>query len=317
MSLLEIQGLEVGFDTARGRRQALFGVDLSLKEGEILALVGESGSGKTLTGLSILNLLEPPAVTMAGQIFFRDQDVFRMSEKELLTFRGGQAAMIFQEPMTALNPVFSVGFQIGEVLRTHLGLDRKQTQRRSLELLRRVGIPEPEIRLKQYPFQLSGGMRQRVMIAMALAASPKLLIADEPTTALDVTIQAQILNLIRELNTKDKMAVLLISHDLGIVAQASHRVAIMYAGRIVEMGETAEVLNHPRHPYTIGLLNSLPGVKGRRARLTPIPGQVPSLGEFPTGCPFRDRCSQAKAACENDPPVRQATKKSHWYRCVT
>ncbi|MCS6984899.1 MAG: ABC transporter ATP-binding protein [Leptospiraceae bacterium] len=310
--LLEIEKLEAGFVKNGQVIQALYQISYEVEEGEILAIAGESGSGKTLTALGILRLWPKSLERLGGNIRFEGRDIFSFGEKELNHYRGGQVAMIFQEPMTALNPVFSVGFQIEEVLRSHHGLSKKEAREVALSLLQKVGISEPKLRSRQYPFELSGGMRQRVMIAMALAGNPKLLLADEPTTALDVTIQAQILNLIRELNQKDKMAVVLISHDLGIVAQMSHKIAIMYAGRIVEKGPTKEVFLNPAHPYTQGLLESRP--QRARKKLRPIPGQIPSLTHLPKGCAFYDRCFAAKPICQQKPPLKQRTN-GHVYLC--
>lgn len=313
MPLLEIQSLRASFKKNGQNYPVLFGLNLSIEKGDILALAGESGSGKTITALGILKLWEPPLYWTEGKILWQGKNIFSFSEKELLRYRGGEVAMIFQEPMTALNPVFSVGFQIGEVLQNHRNLSKKESKKLTVELLRQVGISEPEIRIRQYPFELSGGMRQRVMIAMALAGNPQLLLADEPTTALDVTIQAQILNLLLELNQKQKMAILLISHDLGIVAQLSHQMAVLYAGRIVEKGPTRSVLTNPMHPYTIGLLESRPK-RGNKRKLKPIPGQVPSLTDIPRGCPFQNRCFKRKENCQEEPPWKKINQ-NHFYLC--
>ncbi|MDH5721300.1 MAG: ABC transporter ATP-binding protein [Spirochaetia bacterium] len=316
--ILSIENLRAGFQINGSFVEALRGIDLKISNGEILALVGESGSGKTITGLSILNLMEPPAKISEGKILFNNENILEYSEKKLLSYRGGQVSMIFQEPMTALNPVFTIGFQISEVLKTHTSLTKEEIAEKTIELLKTVGISEPEMRVKNYPFQLSGGMRQRAMIAMALASSPKLLIADEPTTALDVTIQAQILALLKQLNRDKKMSILLVTHDLGVVSQIADKIAVMYGGCIMETGTVKNVLEKKKHPYTRGLLESLPSAavhkKGDK-KLKPIVGQVPALTDMPDGCPFRGRCSLEKKECANDVPVKKAGK-DHIYRCI-
>ncbi|MDH5718126.1 MAG: ABC transporter ATP-binding protein [Spirochaetia bacterium] len=318
-NLLSIENLKTGFHTPEGDVTALRGVSLHVNEGEILALVGESGSGKTITGLSALKLLEHPAYIESGFVNFNGENILEYDEQQIINFRGCKVSMIFQEPMTALNPVFTIGFQISEVLQTHLGMDKKESMKKAVELLKDVGISEPAIRVKNYPFQLSGGMRQRAMIAMALAASPKLLVADEPTTALDVTIQAQILALLKNLSRKEKMAILLITHDLGIVAQIADRVAVMYGGDIMETGPVKDVLEKRKHPYTRGLFESLPSavvVKGKQLKkLKPIPGQVPSLKEMPEGCPFRGRCDKEKKECAEEIKLK-TSGKNHKYKCI-
>lgn len=325
--LLSIQNLEAGFHTRKGDLMALRGVDLEVNEAEIVALVGESGSGKTLTGLSVLNLIENPGFIAGGGIIFKNDNILEYDEKRLLSYRGGDVAMIFQEPMTALNPVFTVGYQIAEVLRTHLGYDKKQAKARAIELLQSVGIPEPSRRVDNYPFQLSGGMRQRAMIAMALATSPALLIADEPTTALDVTIQAQILMLLKNLSREKRTSILLITHDLGIVSQLADRVYIMYAGQVVETGTVKQVLENHKHPYTAGLIGSLPSIEPAvkkgvgNKRLEPIPGQVPALSEISKGCAFKNRCNKAREECSNEIPLKKLSADNggtdgQRYRCV-
>lgn len=296
--LLSIEGLQTYFHTDEGTARAVDGVTYSIKPGETLGVVGESGSGKSVTALSILQLLPmPPGKFEGGRIMFRGENLLEASEERMREIRGNDIAMIFQEPMTALNPVFTVGNQIGETVMLHQGLDAEAARARSIDMLRRVGIPAPETRVDEYPHQLSGGMRQRVMIAMAMACDPALLIADEPTTALDVTIQAQILDLIKELQAEQGMSVLLITHDLGVVAETAHHVAVMYAGRVVEYASAEELFNHPRHPYTIGLLRSLPDLAVAGERLVTIPGMVPSATRFPSGCRFRTRCSLASEDC--------------------
>jgi oligopeptide/dipeptide ABC transporter ATP-binding protein len=316
--VLEIRGLRVTFRTPRGAFPAVDGVDLELREGETLGLVGESGCGKSVTALSILRLLpEPPAKIESGEVTFGGRDLLRLPEEELRRLRGNRISMIFQEPMTSLNPVFTVGNQIDEALRVHTDMDRAARRERVVELLDLVGIPEPERRRSEYPHQLSGGMRQRVMIAMALACDPAVLIADEPTTALDVTIQAQILELIEGLQRRFRMAVLLITHDLGVVAQSAERVAVLYAGRVVETGSVREIFRAPRHPYTAGLLASMPGGRVERGgRLQVIPGMVPDLVELPAGCRFRERCPRALERCASIDPKLERLGPDRQVACV-
>ncbi len=295
--LLEVRDLRVAFDTEEGRLRALFGVTFSLDPGETVGLVGESGCGKTVTALSILKLLpSPPAAIEGGQVLLRGRDLVPLSEEEMRDVRGKEISMIFQEPMTSLNPVLTVGEQVAEVFTAHGTCGDKEAAERAVQWLRTVGMPDPERRAREYPHQMSGGMRQRAMIAMALALEPALLIADEPTTALDVTIEAQILDLLRELRKVEEMAVLLITHDLGVVHEFADRTAIMYLGRIVEMGATADLFADPIHPYTQGLLESLPGKATAEGRLPSIPGMVPALSAIPPGCPFADRCRFRQAA---------------------
>jgi len=283
--------------------RAVDGVDLTIHAGETLGVVGESGSGKSVTALSIMRLLPaPPARYAGGRILFRGEDLLTKSDAELRRVRGDEIAMIFQEPMTALNPVFTVGDQIMETVRQHRGYDAARARVHALEMLNKVGIPAPERRVDEYPHQLSGGMRQRVMIAIAMSCDPQLLIADEPTTALDVTIQAQILDLIRGLQQSAGMSVLLITHDLGVVAETAQNVAVMYAGKVVEYASASDLFERPRHPYTIGLLRSLPQLARPGERLATIPGVVPSATRFPSGCRFRTRCSLATAECAVDEP---------------
>jgi peptide/nickel transport system ATP-binding protein/oligopeptide transport system ATP-binding protein len=315
--LLKINDLEAGFQTPDGYLPALRGINLEVYPGETLALVGESGCGKTLTAYSILRLLEPPAKILAGSIFFEKDNVIEYSETKLNQYRGGQAAMIFQEPMSALNPVFTIGAQITEVITTHTKDSGAKARARAIQLLNDVGIQNPEQRIDSYPFELSGGMRQRAMIAMALAVSPRLLIADEPTTSLDVTIQAQILDLLQKLSEENNMSVLLITHDLGIVSQAADRVAIMYSGQIMETGPVQDIIANPKHPYTQGLLNSLPSMALHdkvNNRLKPIPGTVPSLKDIPSGCPFRPRCSKVMTECSQE--IKEKGNEPHQYRCL-
>jgi len=304
--VLAVRDLCTSFATKRGKLVAVDGVDLDLFKGETLCVVGESGCGKSVTALSILRLLpEPPARIERGQILFEGRDLRGLSNEELRALRGNRIAMIFQEPMTSLNPVFRVGDQIEEALRVHRDLDKSDRVARVLELLELVGIPEPRTRMRDYPHQLSGGMRQRVMIAMALANDPAVLIADEPTTALDVTIQAQILDLLEALKRRFDMAVLFITHDLGVVAETAQRVAVLYAGRVVETGSVEQIFAAPQHPYTRGLLDSLPSARTRPGEsLRVIPGRVPDLVARPKGCSFRERCTRALALCaEHDPAL--------------
>jgi peptide/nickel transport system ATP-binding protein/oligopeptide transport system ATP-binding protein len=298
--LLSVSGLKVSFRTERGIVRALFGVSFSLSAGETLGLVGESGCGKTVTALSILRLLpSPPAIAEAGRVEFRGRDLLALSEEEMCSVRGKEISMIFQEPMTSLNPVLTIGEQVAEVYTAHGTCGKAEAAGRAQEWLRRVKMPDASRRMREYPHQMSGGMRQRAMIAMALALEPFLLIADEPTTALDVTIQAQILALLKEMREQErKMAILLITHDLGVVHEFADRVAIMYLGRIVEIAQTADLFDDPIHPYTQGLLRSLPGRTVDEKRLPSIPGTVPDLHAIPPGCPFADRCPFRQKAQE-------------------
>src|SRR5512139_1611926 len=290
-TLLEVRDLRMAFSTEEGTVRALFGVSFSVAPAETLGLVGESGCGKTVTALSILRLLpSPPAIVESGEIRFRGEDLLVLPEKRMCAVRGKSISMIFQEPMSSLNPVLTVGEQVAEVFTAHKVCGKREAADRAVEWLRKVGMPDPGRRVREYPHQLSGGMRQRAMIAIALALEPALLIADEPTTALDVTIEAQILDLLRELRRLEGMAVLLITHDLGVVHEFADRTAIMYLGRIVEIGRTPDLFADPIHPYTQGLLGSLPGKSTGAKRLPSIPGTVPGLSEIPPGCPFADRC---------------------------
>ena len=311
-TLLKVADLALKFRAGNRVVHALRGVSFSLAASEILAIVGESGSGKSVTGLSLLRLHGKNA-ELQGQINLSGEDLNAKSEAEMRKIRGRRIAMIFQEPMTALNPVFTVGFQLNEVLALHMGLSPKDARSEAIRLMGKVGIPEPELRLGSYPFQLSGGMRQRVLIAMALAAKPEILIADEPTTALDVTIQSQILRLLREINEREKTSMIFITHDLGIVARLAHRVAVMYAGEIVETGTVAEIFAAPKHPYTRALLASVADVP-RGSRLSAIPGSPPQLSEAIHGCAFAPRCSFAEPACRQTIPLRAA--EGHEWRCI-
>ena len=302
--LLRVEGLRTSFRTPRGVLRAVDGVDFSIAPGGTLGVVGESGSGKSVTALSVMRLVDPPGgVDPSSRVLFEGRDLAKLGEDEMSDIRGNEISMIFQEPMTSLNPVFTVGDQIAEAVELHQGLGKKDALERAVEMMRLVGIPSAESRVKDYPHQLSGGMRQRVMIAMALSCNPKLLIADEPTTALDVTVQAQILELMKELRDRLGMSILLITHDLGVVAEMVDEVAVMYAGRIVERGPVAEVFSSPQHPYTEALLRSIPLVGMRYTQpLLAIRGMVPSPLDWPAGCRFAPRCDYAFERCASDDP---------------
>jgi oligopeptide/dipeptide ABC transporter ATP-binding protein len=316
--LLEVRGLHTEFRTGAGLVRAVDGVSYTVETGETVAIVGESGSGKSVGALSILRLIpDPPGRVTAGEIRFAGRDLMALSEAEMRKVRGNEIGMVFQEPMTSLNPVLTIGRQITETLEQHRGLDRAATQRRAVELLGLVGIADPARRLQQYPHQLSGGMRQRVMIAIALACEPKLIIADEPTTALDVTIQAQILELMKALTRRLGVALIIITHNLGVVARYANRVNVMYAGRIVESGTAAAVYHDPRHPYTMALLRSVPRLdRPRQARLDPVEGQPPDLTRLDAGCAFRPRCRFAVEACAaSRPSLEEAGARGHLSAC--
>jgi len=306
-ALLEVRGLRTHFRGDEGIAKAVDGVNYTVLAGETLGIVGESGCGKSVTALSILGLVpQPPGFHAGGEILFRGEDLLQATEERMREIRGNDISMIFQEPMTALNPVFTVGNQIMETVMLHQGLDKDAARAHAIRMLEKVGIPSPEQRVDEYPHQLSGGMRQRVMIAMAMACSPALLIADEPTTALDVTIQAQVLDLIADLQKREGMSVLLITHDLGVVAQTADHVAVMYAGKVVEYGTVETIFSAPRHPYTIGLFHSLPDLAGPGERLSTIEGIVPSAFHFPSGCRFRTRCPLASETCAAaEPPLEE------------
>jgi oligopeptide/dipeptide ABC transporter ATP-binding protein len=309
---LFVENLKISFN--KHQKKAVDGVSFKMTQEDVLGLVGESGCGKTLSALSIMRLL-PSNAMFSGKVFFKGEDIFLKEDKDLRMLRGKDISMVFQEPMTSLNPVFTIGYQIAEVLVTHNNMSKREAFNTSIEFLRAVGIPSPELRIREYPHQMSGGMRQRIMIAMAIACNPSLLIADEPTTALDVTIQAQILELLDSLRRKNKMSLLLITHDLGIIAEWAQRVEIMYAGRIVEEAEVRAIFTHPRHPYTKGLLESLPKRKGER--LSPIPGQVPKISELPEGCKFSTRCSYVIEECrEREPELIPVKTSEHLSRCI-
>ena len=320
MALLEVDHLRTHFRTPGGIVRAVDGISFHVNEGEVLAIVGESGCGKSVTAMSILRLIPDPPGRSAGAIRFQGKDLLKATEREMRKIRGNDISMIFQEPMTSLNPVLTIGRQLGEALRLHQGLSKNEAIARAVESLQIVGIPEPERRVTQYPHELSGGMRQRVMIAMALACSPKLLIADEPTTALDVTVQAQILDLMRELNKRTGSALILITHDLGVVAEMAQRVVVMYGGRKVEEAPVGELFANPRHPYTRALLRSVPrlesgAVGAGRARLAEIPGIVPSLREEIAGCIFAPRCTFATDTCRSSYPPLEDKGHGHTVAC--
>lgn len=301
--ILKVRDLSVSFATENGPAKVIEDVSFSVEHGRTLGLVGESGCGKSVTAMSIIRLLpSPPSQVESGRIFFNGDDMLELNDTEMRSIRGNRIGMIFQEPMTSLNPTFSIGFQIGEVLRIHRGLSRNRARERCIELLEMVGIGSAANRLDQYPHQLSGGLRQRVMIAMAIACRPGLLIADEPTTALDVTIQAQILDLLVKLQEDLNMSILMITHDLGVVAEFCDHVAVMYAGKIVEKAPVEQIFSHPRHPYTYGLMTSIPQIGSKRTYLPTIPGMVPGIGQRPAGCYFVDRCNRAKEVCRNSEP---------------
>ena len=314
--LLDVEDLRVEFWTTRGTVHAVNGISFSIAPGETLGIVGESGCGKSVTSLALLGLLPRAGRVRSGRATFDGRDLLGLEESELQTVRGREIAMIFQDPMTSLNPVLTIGRQIREALETHFEIDRSEAERRSAELLDRVGIPSPRLRLRDYPHQFSGGMRQRAMIAMALACEPKLLIADEPTTALDVTVQAQILDLLRELVAERQAALILITHDLGVVAGMCERVNVMYAGTIVEAGSARLVFKEPRHPYTLGLLESIPRIDAdRRRKLRPIPGAPRDMLSAPTFCPFAPRCRNATALCVEELPRLSPVAPVHEIAC--
>jgi oligopeptide/dipeptide ABC transporter ATP-binding protein len=318
-AVLSIKNLKTQFHTAEGVVRAVDGIDLTVRSGKVLGVVGESGSGKSVTALSVMRLIpQPPGKIVAGEVLFNGVDLLTLKENEMQKIRGKRIAMIFQEPMTSLNPVFTIGNQISEMLRLHLKMSRKDARHRTIELLDLVGIPSSDRRVDDYPHQLSGGMRQRVMIAMAISCNPEIIFADEPTTALDVTIQAQILVLLDELRKRLGMALVLISHDLGVIAEVAHEVAIMYAGRIVEEADTEELFAHPLHPYTQGLLASLPRFDkagARRERLKAIPGTVPKMTENLHGCTFTPRCGVAIPRCSQEEPSLKEIRPGHRVRC--
>lgn len=315
-NLVEVKNLEVSFFTYAGEVKAVRGISYNLKPGEVMGIVGESGSGKSVSSYGLMGIIPEPGKVIGGKILFEGRDVTAMSEKELLKIRGKDISMIFQDPMTSLNPLFTIGNQIEESLRKHTSLDKDQRQKRMVELLTLVGINQPEKRLKQYPHEFSGGMRQRVMIAMALACDPKLLIADEPTTALDVTIQAQILELLKELKDKIHMGIVFITHDLGVVSDICDSISVMYAGTIVESGSSDQIFYEPRHPYTWGLLASVPKIDtDEHQRLIPIEGNPVDLINPPKGCPFAPRCKHCMKICIDQAPPQCQVGEGHMAAC--
>jgi oligopeptide/dipeptide ABC transporter ATP-binding protein len=316
--LLEIDNLQTYFFSSAGVVKAVDGISFDVNQGETIAVVGESGCGKSVSALSILRLVaEPPGRIVGGSIRFQDRDLLKLNDEEIREVRGKDIAMVFQEPMTSLNPVLTIGLQLTETMQQHLGMNREQASARAIELLSMVGISDPERRLRQYPHHFSGGMRQRVMIAMALCCQPRLIIADEPTTALDVTVQAQILELMKDLTRRLGVALIIITHNLGIVARYADRVNVMYAGRIIESGTAREIYHHPHHPYTLALLRSVPRIdQPRRARLDPVQGQPPDLSRLGGGCAFQPRCASAVARCANQsPPLEQIDGDAHLAAC--
>ena len=315
-ALLQVRNLHTSFYTDAGEVKAVNGISFNLDKGKVLGIVGESGSGKSVSAYSIMRILTDTGRVTEGQVLFNGEDILKYTPQQMQSFRGSKISMIFQDPMTCLNPVFTVGSQLREAIRIHTDRNKEQVQARALEMLQLVGVNEPEKRLKQYPYELSGGMRQRVMIACALSCRPELLIADEPTTALDVTIQAQIMELIVELNRKLNMGVILITHDLAVVAETCRRVAVMYLGQIVEEADVHSLFEHPAHPYTRGLLKSIPTVSGgRREELNIIEGTVPLLSQIPRGCRFRPRCPYATPACAETMPELNVLPSGQKVRC--
>ena len=318
-NILEIKGLKTHFFTESGIVRAVDGVDLHVKRGEVLGLVGESGCGKSVTSLSIMRLISQPGKIIEGQIIFDNMDLATLPESKLVDIRGNRISMIFQQPQSCLNPVFRIGDQLAEVLQIHQDIGRAAGEKRAIELLTMVGIPEPQSRIKSFPHELSGGMAQRVMIAMALACVPELLIADEPTTALDVTIQAQILDLMRNLRSKMDTSIILITHDLGVVAEMCDRVSVMYAGRVVEEADVLDLFQNPKHPYTIALIGSTPVLGQADKELVTIPGTVPNLVDLPSGCKFAPRClariENQLTICTEEEPELKPVGRDHWVRC--
>ncbi|TXK71476.1 ABC transporter ATP-binding protein [Paenibacillus sp. N3.4] len=315
--LLEVTNLKVNFKTHGGEVKAVRGVSFHVDHGETVAIVGESGCGKSVTALSIMGLIPiPPGRLADGQIRFNGQDITQLSKKELLKMRGSEMGMIFQDPMTALNPTMKIGRQLTEGLVYYHGLSKKEARMKAIELLNKVGISDPQKRVDQYPHEFSGGMRQRVVIAIALACNPKLVIADEPTTALDVTVQAQILDLMKELQEQTRLSIILITHDLGVVAEIAHRAVVMYAGTVVESGTTHDLFTEPKHPYTWGLMKSMPHLDGeQKKRLVPIEGTPPDLFNPPKGCPFAERCDYAMEICAEQTPVVRYFGNGHHAAC--
>ena len=313
--LLQVKDLHTSFPTESGEVRAVNGINFSLQRGRVLGIVGESGSGKSVTAYSILRILDNPGKITKGEILFEDTDIVKLPQHQMRQIRGAKISIIFQDPMTSLNPVYTVGNQLTEAIRLHTNRNRQQAQERALEMLELVGVNEPHKRLKQYPYQLSGGMRQRVMIAMALACEPDIIIADEPTTALDVTIQAQILELMQELKEKLGMAIIMITHDLGVIAEMCDEIIVMYAGRVCERGTANEIFYNPRHEYTKGLLRSIPKMTANKERLTPIGGSPVDLLNMPKGCAFAARCDRAMKICLTEPPEELVINPEHRASC--
>lgn len=315
--LLEIRNLTVGFFAEQGILKAVERVSLNVQKGETLCLVGESGSGKSVTSLAVMRLIDyDGGQILSGEINFHREDLAQKPQDAMIRIRGDKLAMIFQDPMSALNPVFSIGDQIAEAVMLHQKKNREEAWEQAVEVLRQVGIPAPEVRARQYPHELSGGMSQRVVIAMALVCQPELLIADEPTTALDVTVQAQILDLLRKLKSEANMAILLITHDMGVAAEMADRIAVMYAGAIMEEGTVEQIFTSPQHPYTLGLLKSIPGYEGERGKdLYTIPGNIPSIAQLPAGCRFHPRCPAATDMCRSKEPLQQEIAPGHLVKC--
>ncbi len=313
--LLEIKDLQVLFKTDDGIVKAVNGIDLSIEKGKTIGLVGETGAGKTTTALSIMRLIQtPPGKIVSGEIIFEGENLFEYSENDMESIRGSKISMIFQDPMTSLNPVMTVGDQISEVVQIHDNLDKKKSMEKAKEMLEMVGIPAS--RSHEYPHQFSGGMKQRVVIAMALACNPQLLIADEPTTALDVTIQAQVLNLMKDLREKYETSMIMITHDLGIVAEVCDEVSIVYGGEVIEHGNLVDIFDETKHPYTEGLFNSLPDINNRNIKLRPIKGQMPDPTQLPEGCCFHPRCGYAKEICSSRKPVKTVLNNTHYVKCL-
>ncbi|MGB9593166.1 MAG: ABC transporter ATP-binding protein [Anaerolineae bacterium] len=313
---MRVENLRTYFTVPDGIVKAVNGVSFTVAQGEVLGLVGESGSGKSMTCRSIIRLVPPPGRIVGGHIYYRGEDILEWPAEKLSQFRGREVSLILQEPMTALNPVLTIGDQIVETIREHEDISRSAAREKAVDLLRMVGIPEPVRRLEDYPHQFSGGMRQRAMIAIALACSPKVLLADEPTTALDVTIQDQIIRLVQELQEQFGMSVIWVTHDLGVVAQLCHRVAVMYGGMIMELADVTTLFENSRHPYTLGLMESIPKGTARETRLVPIPGQPPNLLNLPEGCPFAPRCRYATEECSNGNVALQEVSPNHYSACI-
>ena len=309
-SLLQVRNLRVDFPTRRGTLVAVDDVSFEIKAGEVLGVVGESGAGKSLTGAAIIGLLEPPGRISGGEVRLAGKRIDNLSQEQIRQIRGREIGMVFQDPLTSLNPLFRIGEQLTETLQTHADLDEKSARKQAIERLAEVGIPSPEVRIDQYPHQFSGGMRQRVVIALALCANPKLIIADEPTTALDVSIQAQIISLLKRLCREHGTAVMLITHDMGVIAETADRVAVMYAGRLVEIGEARKVIQNAKHPYTLGLMGSIPTIGDTEEDLRQIQGSMPRLAEIPEGCAFNPRCPNVRDRCRKNRPELQSVDES-------